>query len=540
MDNIDQKIQEIINKELVCFRVDIKNSGTEANAIIVQSADDCKITTPTWFKNNYGTGITVSGNNRKQLLKIKMVQEGTLNVFFRGPDKKYNNERIPIWVDYKSIKINGKEIISAPITTWHDQPYKYKMQISDKQEVTIEFELKYHVYRDDELKSILQKLFSNNKDIQDNIDTTVRSIQKATILPKIVAITGYYYSGSSALVGFFHECNNTTVMGNCEKVYSHKTQSSCEVTFFTHTNFFNFIDAFYLDSFLEKDLVIKKFINDIYRSYDNKGARSEKNPNFFTDKFLQISLDFIINVIDLDEYTINFMKDKRFPIKWNSTDEIFQNCTFMQGKGISQYILYKFKKMLPEEFEKNVAQYVNQIFKLMDSEEYLVCDQLLKRNTEKYSLVDKLNSYMIGVPIKEICVYRDPRDRFLSAFRNDISWLSRDVDKYTASYKSRLVGKNSISSPNRLMIRFEDMVLKYEETTKKIMDFIGMDPSHHVAPKSVFDPALSVVNIGAYKQFVDQDFMRQIEERMPEYCYYPEKENLSQEALDLLKGTENA
>ena len=86
------------------------------------------------------------------------------------------------------------------------------------------------------------------------------------------------------------------------------------------------------------------------------------------------------------------------------------------------------------------------------------------------------------------------------------------------------------------MIRFEDLVLKYEETTQKILDFIGMDKSHHVAPKSVFNPAISVVNIGAYKTFVDQDFMRQIEERLGEYCYYPEKENLSEEAWNLLKA----
>lgn len=94
-------------------------------------------------------------------------------------------------------------------------------------------------------------------------------------------------------------------------------------------------------------------------------------------------------------------------------------------------------------------------------------------------------------------------------------------------------------NPNRLMVRFEDLVLRYDEIIKEILDFAEIDASHHVAPKTVFDPAISVVNIGAYKTFIDQDFMKQIEEALPEYCYYPEKENLSEEALNLLKGTKN-
>ena len=60
-------------------------------------------------------------------------------------------------------------------------------------------------------------------------------------------------------------------------------------------------------------------------------------------------------------------------------------------------------------------------------------------------------------------------------------------------------------------------------------------PAEHVAPRAVFDPAVSAVNIGAYKQFHDQEFMRQIEERLGEYCYYPEKEHLSEAAWKLLR-----
>ena len=116
--------------------------------------------------------------------------------------------------------------------------------------------------------------------------------------------------------------------------------------------------------------------------------------------------------------------------------------------------------------------------------------------------------------------------------------MPRTVNKFADFYQNYFCLKDYLDNPNpnRLLIRFEDIVLKYDETSKKIMDFIGMDASRHIHPKSVFDPALSAVNIGAYKTFEDQDFMRQIEELLSEYCYYPEKENLSDKAWSLLKA----
>lgn len=537
MDNYTEKR---ISEALSSFRVDIRKKG-DKNGAIYASAEGCKVVMPSWLMEN--TGFIISGSNVKnQLIKIKNDKHGTLILSFRGLDKRFNDERFPLYTDYKSIKIDGKEILSIPAVTWHDRPYSFELSVCDGQELTIEFQITPHKYYSEyELKSTLLKLFPENKDIlepNNHIIDTLSSEYVTNLLPKIVAVTGYYFTGSSTVIGFLNEFDNTTVMGYCETQYSVSNKSLGEITFFSAGSFFEFVDAFDTDNILEKDLVIKKFINDVYNFYD-RGIRG-KSSRFYNDLFLNAFTSLFYDVLDLDEYTINFMKGQRFPIAWNSADEKFQNCSFMKGKGISQYIFYKFKDISKADFDHYISVCLNSLFSSIPSEEYLVCDQLLKRNKEQYSLVDRLNRYMNDRPIKEICIYRDPRDRFLSAFRFDISWLPRDVDKYAISYTKGLLGKHfSQSSPNRLMIRFEDMVLKYEETTKKIMDFIGVDPAHHVAPKSVFDPAISVVNVGAYKQFVDQDFMKQIEEKMPEYCYYPEKEDLSQEALDLLKGTKN-
>ena len=363
---------------------------------------------------------------------------------------------------------------------------------------------------------------------------------------QLVDCAGYYYSGSSAVIGFLNEFDNTTVCGFADNVYSATSVNSgttSEIVFFRRLA--EIIESFYKNNKrLAQDIAIKRFIRNIYTCYDRKGIVGwEKLPHIYTNEFLDMSLRFFLDVVDIDEHTREMMRDKRYPAKWNSKDEKFKGCCFMHGDGIDQYVCYRFRNITPDEFDAAVKKYINEFYGLFDSKDFLVSDQMLQqpKNSEMEHL-DRLNKYIDGAPVKQICVYRDPRDNFLSAYRQDMDQMPRDVDGFVEFYKNwfSLSQHMSVPNPNRLMIRFEDLVLKYDETTKKIMDFLGLDASHHVAPKSIFNPAISAGNIGAYKNFIDQDFMRQIQQRLPEYCYYPERENLSQEAMDLLKGETNA
>ena len=353
---------------------------------------------------------------------------------------------------------------------------------------------------------------------------------------KHITVRGYWYSGSSAVIDFLREFSNTTVYGLQDNVYcKEKGESSTkEITFFSHTNFLSFIKSFEETSDLIKDIEIKKFINSIYNCYDKKSASWEKNPELYNDEFLEISLNFLYNVLELDEYTIQFMEGKRFPLRWNSADETFNKCCFMKEKGIKQYLFYKFKNITRQEFDIFVRKFIKDFWGILNSKEIFVSDQAFNKKS-----LEQINYYLDNNPIKEIVVYRDPRDQFLSNFRINSTILN--IKNIILNGKNELNEiKKYLQSPDEhsLFIRFEDLVLKYDETTQKIMDFCGIDPANHVRPKAIFDPAISVVNIGAYKSFIDQGFMRQIEEELGKICYYPEKENLSEEAWNLLKSVQ--
>ena len=164
---LEQKVAEITSA-LTSYRIDIKNFGTEHNNIEVLTTDG-KITEPAWYTNSQGIGKILQGNGMVNTVKIRAISDGSIHISFRGQDKSYRGQRIPVWIDYKSIKIDGNEILFAPIETWHDEPFKYEMPVKDGQEITLEIEQQYHQYTEDDLKDILLKLYKNNVSIEEII-----------------------------------------------------------------------------------------------------------------------------------------------------------------------------------------------------------------------------------------------------------------------------------------------------------------------------------------------------------------------------------
>ena len=81
-------------------------------------------------------------------------------------------------------------------------------------------------------------------------------------------------------------------------------------------------------------------------------------------------------------------------------------------------------------------------------------------------------------------------------------------------------GNFDIHSTDYEILRFEDMVLDYDNTVCRIEKFLGLSPEQHVRPKSCFNPAVSEKSVGEWKrepQFAD-DF-KKIKEALPHLCY---------------------
>lgn len=215
----EKKIQrKYIQKQLLSSRIDIKNNGTEQNRVKI-IASNCKIETPSWFTNAQGVGQVVEYNNGIQKMTIKVIQDGRLYFAFRGIYKHIGEKNLPIWIDYKSIKIDGKEILSAPVQVWHDKPYRYEIPVKDGQTIEIEVIQGFHQYTKQELKELILKLNPKSYYIQKNIDKLISKIyNKIKVKPQekkcnraregLFSITKKDYSKEICLLGIKFKFKN--------------------------------------------------------------------------------------------------------------------------------------------------------------------------------------------------------------------------------------------------------------------------------------------------------------------------------------------
>lgn len=365
-----------------------------------------------------------------------------------------------------------------------------------------------------------KKAFLNIQDNYTNYDYD--NIQYKSI----IATKGFFYSGSSTVVGFMEEFDNTFVYGNRDNVYSAKQKSffNCgnEVAFFHYSGFWELLDAFSSKKIciLEKDIAIKKFIRSIYNAKDRKMLSDwDYCSNFYNSAFYEISMKYLYEILDFSEYDLGVLENERIPYVFEKrNNDTYKNCSFMYGKNSTQHPLYKFKNITQDEFDTYTSKFLHRLFNIVKSKEIIVYDQLIEIDG-----LEKINKYMNDINVKLICVYRDPRDHFFSLFKNDSRGVvPRSPEKFIEWYKAKMNNDVFKPQPNKLVISFEDFVLNYDETSQKIMDFCGLKKENHVAPKSIFDPEISKVNIGAWKDFYDKDFMKQIGEALKEYCYEPD------------------
>lgn len=373
-----------------------------------------------------------------------------------------------------------------------------------------------------------------------NIQSNIHSIIPSSTPVSVVAIEGFYLSGSSVLVGLLNEFTNVFVVGYSEPSFTktHVQTTHSECWFFNASHFPEMISSFQKGTPEEIDAEIKQFIAATKRAYSKKGVIDIENlPELYGDEFRIISRHFLYNILDMDAPTLEFMKDREFPdIDSNRHVDYseYENCSFVKKAGNKHYLFYQFKEMPKEHFHNYVSEFLKSFFAILGKNSACVAyDQLCH---EWY--LSCLNQYM-EVPIKQICVYRDPRDKFMDVCMRDTYWVPRSLDAYCLQERHKLENMFAEHDPNRLFVRFEDLVLKYDDTVKQIMLFLGLKPEQHHAPKSVFDPIISVANIGQYKYYHRPEIISGIEERMSEYCYYPEKENLSKESIALLKSSGN-
>lgn len=121
-------------------RIDVKNYGGEDRDVILLDCDDelSSNSKPSWFTNSEGIGMVLNSTKGTINFRVKFVNDGIFVLSLKGldyRDKKGN--RIPIYIDYKEIWVDGINLISGSWVAWHDNPFSYEKEVKDGQIVNV-------------------------------------------------------------------------------------------------------------------------------------------------------------------------------------------------------------------------------------------------------------------------------------------------------------------------------------------------------------------------------------------------------------------
>ena len=119
------------------------------------------------------------------------------------------------------------------------------------------------------------------------------------------------------------------------------------------------------------------------------------------------------------------------------------------------------------------------------------------------------NLNLLGQNALSIVVDRNPRDIYATAISTSAGFnmnvklnrmivgahnVETFIDRYL-TYRKNI----DMNDPRVLRLRFEDIVLNYEQTIQKIYEFTGINASQHLEKKKYFNPEKSSKNIGLWE-----------------------------------------
>lgn len=168
-----------------------------------------------------------------------------------------------------------------------------------------------------------------------------------------------------------------------------------------------------------------------------------------------------------------------------------------------------------KDFDEIVKKHLMILFSLLnvDNSRINIFDQLFSCTKASLGM-----EFIDGV--KTIIVVRDPRDIYVTTLlHRDYSRFmpNYDVEEFIKYY--RTLNSFIETSGNTLIIQYEDIIYKYVETCRIVMDFLGLD----TWPKrefELFNPLVSVKytnRVSLYEKVPDDISI--IEKKLPEYLY---------------------
>ena len=99
------------------------------------------VTQASWMHKYNIQGNVVQKEGNAVDVVIKAIKDTDIDVVLKGPwEQDKDKKMVENWVKYTSVTVNGKKILSEPVSVWHNRPFHHTIKAKSGDEIKIHAE----------------------------------------------------------------------------------------------------------------------------------------------------------------------------------------------------------------------------------------------------------------------------------------------------------------------------------------------------------------------------------------------------------------
>lgn len=218
-------------------------------------------------------------------------------------------------------------------------------------------------------------------------------------------------------------------------------------------------------------------------------------------------------IVQSDKY-INNLLELEYRGLWYGIDNLIKRqlnkySLFYRNKFITSPI-YVGKKLSEKKFEQITGKYVKSLI-----------NYCLKKYKKKHFCFNENSSCLYPFKIlnivpnsKMLVVVRNPKDVFATLKKNKFCFIPKKLNEFIkwelAIYNrwieiEKEIGKWDPNGETIKIIKFEDLILHYDQLVLELFDFLNVKEEDHVLKKKFLKPDVSKKNVGLWDKVYNKD-----------------------------------
>ncbi len=316
-----------------------------------------------------------------------------------------------------------------------------------------------------------------------------------------VVVSGYYYTGSSAVVDLLKEYN-----GAYEPRAEFRLIKDPYGLIDLRYNLVERWDPLNSDNSIKDFLWLTNHLNAQNSLLSLTYGYGYSSEEVFGKRFMEETVEFVNRITDFKYEGSWFFTQ----FKQTKAERIKEKALKLCRVNPKHYMF--FSNCSANEFDEYASIYLENIFGLNEhkNDSFAIIDQGLPAQNPDY-----INNFFKNA--KMIIVDRDPRDVYVDMLDEGVQLIgdtlkkTHDTSVFIKWYKSYHKNQKNLCD-NVIRVNFEDVVLNYKKTVDLIEGFLDLDSKNHIRPNTCLLPEVSKNNIGRYKNILTKKEINELQE----------------------------